>query len=351
MNINTQLKNNNVLKKITALWAFSEAALGGILHALRIPLTGLFIGSSAVIFISLISYFSQKSSDILKITLKVIVIKFVVSPYSPLAAYFSVVIQGILGSLLFYRGFNKISAFFLGILSLLFSSFQKFFILTIIFGFSLWESIDIFFRFILTEVFSLTNINLPFNLSYVLIALYVIIHLIAGILVGIFSANLPSRLKNIQSKINFENLEVLSQNFENLPAKKIKRKWWQRKSNILLLIFSLTLIVLSFLFYELGSSVAIKVVIMLVRSIFILIIWYYFISPIVVKLISKYLNKMRKQKSEEIEELINVFPTIKKIIAYTWEKSSKDKGLNKYLNVFFLVIITFLLFEPNKNEK
>ena len=34
---------------LIALWALTEAALGGVLHALKIPLTGLFINSSAVL--------------------------------------------------------------------------------------------------------------------------------------------------------------------------------------------------------------------------------------------------------------------------------------------------------------
>ncbi len=51
------LSNSNAITKLILLWAFSESALGGMLHALRIPLTGLFVGGSAVIFISLIAHY------------------------------------------------------------------------------------------------------------------------------------------------------------------------------------------------------------------------------------------------------------------------------------------------------
>ena len=87
--------------RITALWAFSESAFGGILHALAIPFRGLFISSAAVLFISLIALFSKSSKEILKATLIVILIKALVSPHSPLAAYFAVSLQGVLGYLLF----------------------------------------------------------------------------------------------------------------------------------------------------------------------------------------------------------------------------------------------------------
>ena len=87
--------------KITALWAFSESAFGGILHALTIPFRGLFIASAAVLFISLIALFSKSSKEILKATLIVILIKAVVSPHSPLTAYIAVSLQGMLGFSIF----------------------------------------------------------------------------------------------------------------------------------------------------------------------------------------------------------------------------------------------------------
>jgi hypothetical protein len=72
------------VSRVTALWAFSEAALGGVLHALRIPFTGLFIGGAAVIFLSLIAHFSSRKTAIIQSTLVVILIKGIVSPYTPL---------------------------------------------------------------------------------------------------------------------------------------------------------------------------------------------------------------------------------------------------------------------------
>lgn len=84
-------------KRIIAIWGFSEAALGGILHALKIPLTGMFVGGAAVVLITLLAHFSQKKSIILNATVTVIIIKAVISPHSPLAAYFAVTLQGLLG--------------------------------------------------------------------------------------------------------------------------------------------------------------------------------------------------------------------------------------------------------------
>ena len=45
----------NAIQRLTALWAFTESGLGGIMHALQIPFTGLLVGGMAVIMISLIA--------------------------------------------------------------------------------------------------------------------------------------------------------------------------------------------------------------------------------------------------------------------------------------------------------
>ena len=112
--------------KITALWAFSESAFGGILHALTIPFRGIFINSAAVLFITLIALFSKNKNEILKSTFIVLLIKALVSPYTPLTAYFAVTIQGLIGYLLFLpKNIFKISTILLGILTLLFSVLQK----------------------------------------------------------------------------------------------------------------------------------------------------------------------------------------------------------------------------------
>ena len=185
--------NISVLK-ITALWAFSESAFGGILHALVIPFRGLFISSAAVLFISLIALFSKSSKDILKSTLIVILIKALVSPHTPLTAFFAVSIQGLVGYLIFLpKKFFRISAFVLGILILFFSGVQKIVILTVLFGNTLWKSINIFTKQVLNEYLNI-GINESVNYGYLLILAYVSIHIAAGIFIGFYAGLLPKKI-------------------------------------------------------------------------------------------------------------------------------------------------------------
>src|SRR4051812_9858770 len=98
----TSTKNLHAVSRLTALWALSESGLGGIMHAMKIPLTGFFVGGFAVIIIALIAHFSDKSlRAILQSTLLVILVKAAVSPQSPFMAYIAVAFQGVAGALIF----------------------------------------------------------------------------------------------------------------------------------------------------------------------------------------------------------------------------------------------------------
>jgi len=258
--------------RITALWAFSESAFGGILHALTIPLRGLFIASVAVLFISLIALFGKSSNEILKATLIVILIKALVSPHSPLAAYLAVSLQGVLGYLLFStKKFYRLSALLLGLTALFFSGIQKIVLLTILFGNMLWESLDLFIEQVSSEIFRVNHPDI--NYGYLLIACYMFLHLAAGLFIGIYAGKLPQKINYYKDKIPSDIQEKTA---EEIPRKENRKKksWFLRPTGIFIILLSVGVIILSYLSPELEENVAISVVIMLVRSIVITLVWY-----------------------------------------------------------------------------
>ena len=86
------------IQRLTALWAFAESGLGGVLHAFQIPFTGLVIGGFAVIIITLIAKFSDHHyQQILKSFLIVLIVKAMVSPHTPVPAYLAISFQAIMG--------------------------------------------------------------------------------------------------------------------------------------------------------------------------------------------------------------------------------------------------------------
>ncbi len=333
-------ENRISILKITALWAFSESAFGGILHALTIPLRGLFISSAAVLFICLIALFSKNSKDILKSTLIVILIKAVVSPYSPLAAYLAVSLQGILGFLFFStKKFYKLSALFLGLTVLFFSGIQKIVVLTILFGNTLWESLDIFIKKISVEMFNIDHLEI--NYGYIIISAYVMIHLVAGLFIGLYAGRLPQRLNYYKGVIP---TSISSINGEEIPRreKRKKKSWFLRPTGIFILVLSAGVIILSYLSTELENSVAISVVIMLIRSLVITFIWFAVLAPIVKKYFQKFIAKRKSEYSKDLEEIISMFPKFREIVNYCWKVSTDKKGY-KRIRYFLSTSFYYLL--------
>ncbi len=355
-------QNNLVLNKefvtvsrITALWAFSEAALGGVLHALKIPFTGLFIGGSAVIFLSLIAHFASRKSLIIQSTLVVILIKGMVSPYTPLNAYFSVFLQGISAYLLFSLIPNKkISSFILGVIALSFSALQKVFVLTVVFGNTLWKSIDTFGNYLSSEFLFNNTETVDFQLSYVLIGIYAAIHLIGGIAFGITAGKTPGWIYKNAHKAEEYNKRLLHKDEKlNLQPEKKKNKkvWWKKKSTIIVVLFSLTMIIISYLNPQLDDNLVFQIMIMLVRSVVITYIWFGLLSPILIKWIKKYLLKKKSEYSKEVNQILALFPYFKGIINYSWEETKSLKSYKRVMPFLKNSFILLLMADIDSYEK
>jgi hypothetical protein len=326
--------------KITALWAFSESAFGGILHALKIPMRGIFISSAAVLFISLIALFSKKREDILKSTLIVILIKAVVTPYSPLTSYFAVFLQGLLGYLFFFtKKFYKTSALILGITVLLFSGLQKIIVLTILFGNTLWDSLNIFIKTFSSEFL---NINHPeINYGYLLIAGYVSLHLVVGLFIGLYAGRLPQKIKYYRN-ILVKNPEQLNDDEISLKTNQKKRRWFLRPTGILIVIISVGVIILSYISPGIEDNVAMSVMVMLLRAFILTFIWYAIAAPIAGKLFQKFVSKRKSEYTKDLEEIILMFPRFKKIVNFCWKNSKDRKGL-KRIHYFLSTSFYYLL--------
>ncbi len=336
---------NLSIQKITALWSFSEAAFGGLLHALKIPFRGIFISSAAVVFISLIAFYSKQSKTILKSTMIVLLIKALVSPYTPLTAYFAVSLQGILGYIIFSsKRFFKISAMLLGIFSLTFSGAQKIIFLTILFGNTLWKSINVFIGEI-NQLFFSSQITNDINFGYLLISIYLLIHLIAGILIGIYAGKLPDKINS-----GLKNDKYLTPNdfYSDIfkSDQKKRKKWYQRPTGVMLFLLSFVLLIIS---YISPSEIGIEkneIILMLLRSVILTIIWFLIISPIINRLFQKFVLSRNTVYTNEMNQIINHFPQFRKTLSFCWNNSSSYKGLKRICN-FFTNSFYFLLLSEN----
>jgi hypothetical protein len=338
----SKIDNQISILKITALWAFSESAFGGILHALKIPMRGIILNSAAVLFISLIAFFSKNSREILKSTLIVILIKSLVSPYSPITAYFSVALQGLVGYIVFIsKNYFRISALLFGVITLFFSGIQKIVVLTLLFGNTLWNSINIFIKQISKDIFGI-EIYSDLHFGFLLIGLYIFMHVASGIFIGFYAGMLPK-------KINLYKIQIpeylISESSEDIPKKdKKKKNWLLSPTGIIIIFISLTVLIFSYISpstSEVGYS---EIIIMLIRSITIMIIWFALIGPIVRKLFQRYLSGKKSFYASEVSVIIESFPHFKKVIAICWKISSEKKGFRRIHHFlsksFYYLLIT-----------
>jgi hypothetical protein len=333
--------------KITALWALSESTLGGLLHALKLPFRGMIISSAAIILIGMIAKFSDKRGQIIKSTFVVIFIKAAISPHSPATAYLSVLLQGLIGELLFFsKRFTLISSLIFGIVISLLNGFQRVLVLTLIYGNTLWKSIDDLLNYIAKD-WLFIPINNQVQFSFVLIILYVGMHLLIGIAAGIFAYTIP---KSVEKKLSEPALfiPIVDTVSEEQKLKKAKRRKWLKPSAIIILLIASVIVILNY-FYPLSDKIVVNdILIMIGRSILIMSLWFFVFAPRVKNYVKKFFYNRQNKYAKDIDLYLSSIPTLKGLIAASWKSSSNRKGI-KRLNLFIVTSLVYLLQDYKSN--
>ncbi len=201
--------------QLTALWAFVEVTLGGLLHAIRLPLTGLVVGGSAVAILCVMALKSEHVwKDIIRATGVVLVVKAGASPHSPIPAYLAVSFQGFAAALIFSIIRNyKVASVLFSIVAMMESSLQKLLTLVIMYGESLKDALDIFLGTIAKEL----GLNSSSNLSSLsgtawLAIIYVSIYFVWGAVLGWRMSGFPDRLTSLFEIIRYKQKEYKEPN-------------------------------------------------------------------------------------------------------------------------------------------
>lgn len=338
----------NAVTKLTALWGLSESTLGGVLHAFKLPFRGMFISGIAIILISLIARFSERRGRITRSMLIVVTIKALISPHTPLQAYLSVFAQGVLGEILFItKRFRLLSSLLLGVIVSLLNGFQKIIVLTLIYGHNLWKTIDDFFLFINQEWLN-TTLQEKVDFSHWLIGGYILFHFIVGIAAGVLAYIVPNK---VEAKMR-EPLEIpmIKKQSVQLPATKQKSRKWLKPSAVAIIVLSVVVILLSYLYPETSRFDIIGILIMLGRSFLVLVIWFYLIAPIIKTYLVKIFNKKRESShTSEMDTVLEILPRMKLTIVASWNFSGRYKGLNRLFQ-FLIGSLAIMLKETWQSE-
>ncbi|WGD33569.1 hypothetical protein [Olleya sp. YS] len=319
---NPVLQNNkSIIDKLTALWALNESGLGGFLHVFNSPFTGLIVGGIAILLISLIAYYAKnKWQAILKALVIVLIIKMAVSPYSPFTAYISVSFQAVFGAFLFSNfSWKGLTLIVLGTVTFLQSALQKLIKLTIIYGTEFWEAINIYGAWIQQKM----NFVTETTTTSLIITVYILIYGICGVLAGLFIKSIIGIISN-KTETSFYLTEKKSLN------KKVKPKTIIKTKVIWIWLATIAIVILAFAIFGGPLFGWQKAIYIILRSFLILMIWYLVLGPIVIKLISHFLQKKESKYQVDIANAMDLFPYFRQIISFTWKETKHLKGYTRF---------------------
>lgn len=315
--------NSKIISRLTALWALTEAGLGGILHAFQFPFTGMFVGGFAVILISLIAYFAtHKWETILKSLLVVLIIKVAVSPHSPPTAYLAVAFQAVLGGFIYSRlGLNMWSAMLVGVVALVESALQKLLVLTLIYGTSLWKAVNSFSDWLEKGLPNLADI---FS-TQALITIYLWIYILVGILLGYLIFDMLKYLEYNKGNVKYQ---IKAIQFD-LKYDVVKRKRGRWKMFVFWAV--VVLLIVAYIFLTRDGEAAYKSAIYIVaRSLGILLLWYYLLGPYITKWLRKYLEGKKSRVQQEVDETLMLLPYLKNIVELAWKENKRERGYSRW---------------------
>ncbi len=331
--INQHEKSTHIIYRLTALWALNESGLGGWMFALKIPLTGFFVGGFAVVLIALIAFYSGRSyRQVIQATILVMLVKAAVSPHSPPPAYIAVAFQGLVGALLFSCIKNfRLAAILLGILGMAESALQKLILLTLLFGKSLWEALDDFFQAIAKDF------SLPGHISFsmLVIGVYVAVYIIWGFIIGLWIGKLPAQIEQhapeVMAKYNTMPATVTMQN----TTQKKKRKYWLLP---VLLVFIIAVVLLDG--HAQGWQ---KAVYILIRSIAATLLLFGLVQPVSKWLIQRWLQKQDNERHAAARKIADSLPELKTYVKPAWQMAGEQyKGISR-VRAFVLNLVVLTL--------
>jgi hypothetical protein len=325
-------KNSIAIERLTALWALNECGLGGFMHAFNSPFTGIFVGGISILLISLIALYSKNVLPaLLKALSIVLLIKLSVSPHSPITAYLAVSFQAMLGAFLFslfsVRSFVII---LLAAITFLESALQKLLTLTILYGQSLWDAVDVYGVWI-SDKLSFLKLTLS---SKTFIFLFVIVYFLSGIIIGFLIVRIIALIKNIDTT----TIHLVPTRYK-MTHNQNKTPFLPKKA---LLFWSVTLflIAIPLFFFDTKYGGFKKGIYLLARSFLFLVLWYVIVGPLLLKGLNRLLDKSKSRYKNDVQNTLDLFPYLRDIIRSAWQDSKLIKG-NKRVSHFLARSIAY----------
>ncbi len=315
--------------RIIAIWALAESGLGGILHAFKIPFTGIIVGGCSVLCITLLAVFSDKPKiTILRATGIVLAVKLLASPHTSFQAYLAVSFQALVGIAL--SGYLRQRPFLIAfaVIAMLESALQKVLVLTLIFGNNLWSAID-FAANAIRKDFGFAS---DFSASYWLIIGYTTIYLVWGVLLGNWMYNL------------LQTLDEKTQQYRHLCFDLVQNNHPKRRFKLQKVLFFVILL-LSILVYVLTISQK-SVGFYLLRVFLVLLFFNFFLTPFIRWIIQRQSQKYGVQIQATFAQL----PYLKNLAFSIFDYCKKNYSGWKVISRFGNIFLTKTIFQSSETK-
>ena len=302
--------------RLTALWALVESGLGGILHAFHLPVTGVVVGGTAVVLITLIAHFADHPRRILRATLLVLIVKALVSPHSPLGAYVAVAFQGVIGWAIYsLLRPSLVTTSLFAVVALLESALQKVLMLTLFFGAPLWQAVDQWGNWVQQQFFAASLVD---SLATVLLVAYIALHILAGLLIGWIAYRLPAEIAREQAQLSQMNFFEFSDRPTLSRKRRSGRRWW------LIVGLLLTGVVLYLLTLSDADSPLSLAGFYLLRTVLVLGVWYVWLAPTLTRLVRRWLLRRQGQYGHQVDTLLAWLPVFKRMTHQQYRQLSQN---------------------------
>jgi hypothetical protein len=327
--IESKIVNNKLYIRLIALWILIEAFLGGIIHGLKLPVSGLFVGGSAMICIILIAHHFPEKGSVLKAMILVAIFKMMLSPHSPTPAYLAVFFQGILGEFLLKRkSYFAISSILFGIITMMESATQRILVLVFLYGSEFWKAVDVW----LAKTTGIEHFN---QFSIVLATGYLAMHF----LVGAFLGWCGWRLSILNFEGQYEDLKIkASGNLkeEFLYPKAIINRRKGKLGLYLIWIMSVFFFIQAWLQPEKALLPANKIFELIFRFFIIASTWFLIIQPVLTMIIRQWLKGKKSELTNQISDIQSIIPEVKFLVIESWKRSgAKLSNLKLFLKILF----------------
>ncbi|MFM6926091.1 MAG: hypothetical protein ACKOU7_11360 [Ferruginibacter sp.] len=322
----------NAIQRLTALWAFTESGLGGIMHALQIPFTGLLVGGMAVIMICLIAEFSEHSyRQILKCVMVVLIVKAMAAPFTPVTAYIAVSFQALSGFALFsLMRVNYLSILLLSTIAMIESAIQKLLVLTLFFGQSIWKAMDNMVAFAGKQLGYMVA-----NGSFWIMVVYLFIYIAGGFFIAWLAWRTISNFDTSTPEFVLKEFSAVDRDLINSSGTNKKRSY---KKIWILLILLVILSALLFFFAKDAKQGWLEVIKTITWTLSAMLLWFVLIGPLFTKGIQKLLKKKESRYSDEVAKVLSFLPVLSGLTNAAWQQSKQHRGFRRW-QFFFTVLI------------